>query len=174
MSYTRKTSEEHITSLYRYSWWEMTQCEGNFKGIVWHQWWLIIWELLMFYVTDVKSDEMHLTKPHLIWEPSEIHFVCSTGKTNLYGLVMTWGAVNYTFFFFLFWGNYCSIVFIAVTTQFALHGWFVALERVEIRNVEIKSVLVVQTEHRLFSGITGDNCERHKSPTITHQRKRLL
>lgn len=84
------------------------------------------------------------------------------------------GSKLHFFFFFLFWGNYCSIVFIAVTTQFALHGWFVALERVEIRNVEIKSVLVVQTEHRLFSGITGDNCERHKSPTITHQRKRLL
>lgn len=36
------TSEEHITSICRYSWWEMTPCEGNFIGIVWRQWWLIM------------------------------------------------------------------------------------------------------------------------------------
>ncbi len=141
----------------------------NLKGIVWRQWWLIIWELMMLYVTDVKPDEVHLTTAHLIWDPSEIHLECSTGKTKLYGFLMTWGAIYYTIFFF-FWGgvNYWLIVFISVTTQFALHGWFVALGRVEIRNVEIKSVSVVQTEHRRFSGPTGDRQEPYNNTRGTH------
>lgn len=70
--------------------------------------------------------------------------------------------------FLNFWVNYWSIVFIAVTTSFALRGWFVALERVEIRNVEIKSVSVVQTEHRLISSPTGDRQEPYNYTLEEH------
>ncbi len=90
--------QEHITSLYRHSWWEMT----NLKGIVWRRWWLIIWELMMLYATDVKPDEVHLTTAHLIWDPSEIHLECSTAKTKLHGFLMTWRAKYYTY---CFWGG---------------------------------------------------------------------